>query len=441
MPGGLRPPAPRAILPLVSRQLIESAKKPGAGLAAEIRKAFPEDKLKDGSAVLSDHADYLFAIASDSTPQLYIDDEPAPPMKKVDGGLWVHTAKLLQGWSHAHFYRVGGKMLGGKRFDTAAYMDESYEQPGVPQGKVSDMMVHESAVYHGWKVSWWIYASPGVQPGTPAPVMIWCDGHRFLQRDMRARLFPLTENLVQAKKIPPMVHVLISPTVVDDPVNGPYTPNGHTDMRSLLYDTVNDDYNHMVFGEIFPKADTMYKLRKDGYSTGVGGQSSGGICAFNQAWQYPERVSRVISRIGTFTSIQWRWGQEAEGDSDRYGFQKPAPPLMGGEMFPFLVRRRDRKNIRVWLSDGSYDHELPFGSWPLQNIQLANSLKMQGYDFRFRFGNHQHSTEQGEAELPEAMTWLWRGYDPSRTEEVYEQDPVEKEQPLYRVGIVNRSAR
>jgi enterochelin esterase family protein len=114
---------------------------------------------------------------------------------------------------------------------------------------------------------------------------------------------------------------------------------------------------------------------------------------------------------------------------------------MGGEMFPFLVRRRDRKNIRVWLSDGSYDHELPFGSWPLQNIQLANSLKMQGYDFRFRFGNHQHSTEQGEAELPEAMAWLWRGYDAAKTEEVYEQDPIEKEQPLYRVGIVNRSAR
>ena len=429
------------MLPLVSRELINLAKKPDDSFAAKIRDAFPAEKLKDGSAVLADHGDFLYAIESASEPQIYIDDEPAPPMKKLDGALWYSTARLLQGWSHAHFYRVDGKMLGDKRFDTAAYMDESYEQEGVPKGKLSEMMVHESAVYHGWKVSWWMYASPGVKADTPAPVMIWADGHRFLQRDTRARLFPLTENLIQSKKIPPMVHVLISPTVVEDPVNGPYTPNGRTDMRSLLYDTVNDDYNHMVFGEIFPKAETLYKLRKDGYSTGACGQSSGGICAFNQAWQYPERVSRVISRIGTFTSIQWRWGQEAEGDSDRYGFQKPAGAMMGGEMFPFLVRRRDKKNIRVWLSDGAYDHELPFGSWPLQNIQLANSLKMQGYDFRFRFGNNQHNTELGEAELPEAMAWLWRGYDPAKAEEIYEQDALEKERPLFRVGIVNRSAR
>ena len=318
----------------MSRELIDLAKKPDASLAAKLRDAFSSEKLTDGSAVLADRGDFLYALESASEPQLYIDDEPAPPMQKLDGDLRYATARLLQGWSHAHFYRVDGKMLGGKRFDTAAYMDESYEQPGVPKGKLSDMMVHESAVYHGWKVSWWIYASPGVEPGTPAPVMIWADGHRFIQRDMRARLLPLTENLVHAKKIPPMAHVLISPTVVEDPVNGPYTPNGHTDMRSLLYDTVNDDYNHMVFGEIFPKAETMYKLRRDGYSTGACGQSSGGICAFNQAWQYPERVSRVISRIGTFTSIQWRWGQEARDGGDRYGFQKPPQALQGGEMFP-----------------------------------------------------------------------------------------------------------
>ena len=91
--------------------------------------------------------------------------------------------------------------------------------------------------------------------------------------------------------------------------------------------------------------------------------------------------------------------------------------------------------------DGSYDLEDRHGSWPLQNIQMANSLKMEEYDFRFRFGNSQHNTEQGAAELPEAMSWLWRGYDPAKTEEEFTMDPAEKEKPYYRVGIVNRSAR
>ncbi|MEZ5392452.1 MAG: hypothetical protein R2724_06125 [Bryobacterales bacterium] len=151
----------------MSRELIDLAKKPDASLAGKLRAAFSTEKLEDGSAVIADHGDFLYALESASAPQLYIDDEPAPPMKNLDGDLWYATARLLQGWSHAHFYRVDGKMLGDKRFDTAAYMDESYEQPGVPKGQVSDMMVHESAVYHGWKVSWWIYASPGVKPDTP----------------------------------------------------------------------------------------------------------------------------------------------------------------------------------------------------------------------------------------------------------------------------------
>src|SRR5206468_12450809 len=38
------------------------------------------------------------------------------------------------------------------------------------------------------------------------------------------------------------------------------------------------------------------------------------------------------------------------------------------------------------MNDGSEDQEAPWGSWPLQNIQLADSLKLKGYDFHFSFG-------------------------------------------------------
>ena len=50
-----------------------------------------------------------------------------------------------------------------------------------------------------------------------------------------------------------------------------------------------------------------------------------------------------------------------------------------------------KKNVRVWMSDGSDgDMENVTGSWPLNNIQLANSLKLKGYDFHFRFGVSMH---------------------------------------------------
>jgi enterochelin esterase family protein len=79
------------------------------------------------------------------------------------------------------------------------------------------------------------------------------------------------------------------------------------------------------------------------------------------------------------------------------------------------------------------------GSWPLNNIQLANALKLSGYDFHFRFGDGYHSIGQAALDLPEALAWLWRDYDPDRTEEVFQQETSEREKPVFRVKVANRA--
>ena len=86
-------------------------------------------------------------------------------------------------------------------------------------------MVIESEVYRGWKVSYWVYASPGVDPAVPSPVMVWQDGQRFVDRGKRARLMTVVENLVDQKKIPPMVLVLIAPGYIGDADDSQYVPN------------------------------------------------------------------------------------------------------------------------------------------------------------------------------------------------------------------------
>ena len=422
-----------------NRQLYELIKANGPALtqAEALRKHFSAKQLSDGSAVAAYGGDFVWAIQTELKPFISIDDGQPSEMRSLPNGLWVHAARLTTGRSHAHHYRIAGEVAGDKRFDTAAYPDDSYPQPGVPQGRLSEQLVYESQVYRGWKISYWVYASAGVDPNTPAPVMVWQDGHRFVFPGNHARLLTVVENLVQQKKIPPMVLVLIAPGYIGDFDNSEYVPN--TDvrrMRSILYDTVNDDYNKMVVGEIFPQVEKRYKLRSDGYSRAIGGQSSGGICSLNAAWWRPEAFGRVLSRIGSFTALQWRRGQA--NPERRHGLDDPADVLDGGHSFPFLVRARDRKNIRIWLEDGSNDLENSAGSWPLQNIQLANSLKMKEYDFYLSFGNHQHSTEHGDAELPKAMTWLWRGYDPAKTSQAFAIDAEEKTKPYFRVGIVNR---
>ena len=41
--------------------------------------------------------------------------------------------------------------------------------------------------------------------------------------------------------------------------------------------------------------------------------------------------------------------------------------LDGGNIWPFLIRKRDKRNIRIWLEDGSYDLENAHGSYDLEN--------------------------------------------------------------------------
>ena len=180
-------------------------------------------------------------------------------------------------------------------------------------------------------------------------------------------------------------------------------------LRSILYDTVSDKYGQFLLEELLPEVYAKYNIRKDAYSRAIQGQSSGGIAAFTVAFNHPESFSRVYTVVGSFTALQWKPGE-----------------IDGGNIYPFKVRREPKRNLRVWMNDGSEDQEANSGSWPLQNIQLANSLKLKGYDFHFSFGGGSHHAALAASELPECLTWLWRDYDPAKTEQIFEQSAEEK---------------
>jgi enterochelin esterase family protein len=358
--------------------------------------------------------DYLFVASSPTLVTISIDQQPAVAMQALAGSsLWMLLTKMRTGVTHQFQYYSAGKPLGA-RGDAVGYNPDSYSKPGVPKGKVTGKLTIVSKIYDGMKSDYWVYASPGVDPSFPAPLMVWQDGQGLVGEFSRARLFTVTENLVAQKLLPPMVYVLIAPG----------TSAAGRPMRSIEYDTVSDRYPRFLMEEVLPEVEKMYKLRPDGYSRAIGGESSGGICAFNAAWIMPDKFARVHSAVGSFTSIQWR----------------PEDKLEGGNVYPFKVRKEPKRNIRVWMSDGSDDLENNHGSWPMQNIEMANSLKLIGYDFHFRFGTAAHGGAQAALDLPESLTWLWRDYDPKKTRQEFAMDPAEKEKPFFRVTIANRDA-
>jgi enterochelin esterase family protein len=394
-------------------QLLEAARKgpDTQGLSDLITKTLTP---KGGVAVWGQ--DYLFVVeATEPAVSVSIDQQPPLPMAKVAGSnLWMRVEKLRTGVTHAYQFFAGGKPL-ANRTDVSGYNPDSYPKPGVPQGKLSEKHTITSKIYDGMKADFWYYASPGVDAAVPSPLMVWQDGQGLVAGDLsKLRLFTVTENLVAQKLIPPMVHVLIAPG---------FSPEGKP-MRSIEYDTVSDRYDRFLLEEVLPQVEKEYKLRQDGYSRGIAGESSGGICSLNAAWFMPDKFARVHSTIGSYTSIQWH----------------PEEKLDGGNLYPFMVRKMPKRNIRIWMSDGTDDLENTHGSWPLQNIQLANSLKMREYDFHFRFGTATHDSAQAGIDLPESLTWLWRGYDPKKTSEQFVMDTGEKDKPYYRVTISNRDA-
>ena len=109
---------------------------------------------------------------------------------------------------------------------------------------------------------------------------------------------------------------------------------------------------------------------------------------------------------GTYTSIQWTPGK-----------------IEGGEILPFRVRKDPKRNIRVWLQDGSEDLENTPWELAIAKHSDGEFLKMRDYDFHLTFGPGPHSGTHAGAQMPESLLWLWRDYDPAKTQQAYEQDP------------------
>jgi enterochelin esterase-like enzyme len=316
-----------------------------------------------------------------------------------------------------------------------ALSGDMLQKPGVPEGKLSERLTLKSQIYDGMVSDYWIYVPAQYDAKKPAAVMVFQDGEGYLNRKGGHPALNVIDNLIAQGKIPVMIAVFTNPgDISGSPGTSTYkfveTYGKKWDrtlkdsMRSTEYDTVSDRYARFLHDELLAQVAKSYNLRTDGYSRAITGSSSGGICSFNVAWQRPDEYSRVISWIGSFTSIQWK--------------EDPAV-ADGGQDYPEKILREEHRNIRVWVQDGSNDQENPkYGSWPLANIRMANALKLKGYDFRFSFGVGPHTQAEGAVEFAEELTWLWRGYDPAKTAETFAQDPAEAAMPPFRVGIVNR---
>ncbi|VTR98020.1 alpha/beta hydrolase [Tuwongella immobilis] len=277
-----------------------------------------------------------------------------------------------------------GVVLPGYAAEPYKLGPDSEEQPGVPKGSITKYH-HISKIYPGAERDYWVYVPAQVKPGGPLPcVMVFQDGANYMNPKGQFRVPIVFDNLIAKGEMPLTVGVFINPGIIpaSDPSKKPRAN------RSFEYDTPSPQYVTFLEEEILPEVSKQVKFRQDAEGRAIGGISSGGICAFTAAWERPDRFSRVLSHVGSFTNIR------------------------GGDVYPGMIRKTERKPIKVFLQDGSNDLDNLHGSWPLANQQMAAALKFMKYDYQFVYGEGGHNGIHGGAILPDSLRWLWKEVGP-----------------------------
>jgi enterochelin esterase-like enzyme len=257
---------------------------------------------------------------------------------------------------------------------------DSHEQRGVPRGKVT-RHTWTSKVFAGTVRDYWVYVPAQYDSKRPACVMVFQDGGWYVDPKRDFRVPVVFDNLIHKKQVPVTIGIFINPGKVPPALPGAKA----RDNRSFEYDTLSDQYARFLEKEILPEVGKKYRLRSDPAGRAICGISSGGICAFTVAWERPDLFGKVLSHVGSFTNIR------------------------GGDVYPGLIRKTERKPIQVFLQDGENDLDNLHGNWPLANRQMAAALKYAGYDYKFVMGTGGHDGKHGGAILPESLRWLWRG--------------------------------
>ncbi len=256
---------------------------------------------------------------------------------------------------------------------------DSTRQADVPQGKLEGPFALASSVFPGTQRKYWLYVPAQYDPQKPACSLIVQDG---LGRAQDWHLPEVIDNLIHKKEIPVMIGIFVDPGEVPA-LNPEARPRFN---RSFEYDSLGDRYARFLIEELLPEVSKTYTLSPDPNDRALAGASSGGICAFNAAWERPDAFRRVISTIGTFVGLR------------------------GGNQFSMLVRKTEPKPLRIFLQDGKNDLNIYGGDWWMANQDMLSALKYAGYDVEHVWGDGGHNGKHGAAIMPDAMRWLWKGY-------------------------------
>lgn len=162
-------------------------------------------------------------------------------------------------------------------------------------------------------------------------------------------------------------------------------------MRMGTYDMVNTDYPNFLVEELIPFLVEKYDLNiydhPDMHMTSGG--SSGGISAWNIAWQRNDYFRRVYMSSPSFLAMG------------------------GGNEYPVLIRKYETKPIRVYVDYSENEPDDYFGSSYCAALESIKALKFAGYDMMSKYypGEGHCSRKENVDSAIERMRFLWKNWE------------------------------
>src|SRR5712692_919450 len=262
---------------------------------------------------------------------------------------------------------------------------DAIAQDGVPKGEIRGPFTLPSQAYPGTQHTYWIYVPAQYDPATPASLMIYNDGQAFMHPEGDVRAPVVMDNLIYRREIPVMIGVFINPGRRPDQPEPVLSNWGDRDTnRPTEYNTLDDKYARVIVDELLPALYKDYNISKSPERHGIGGSSSGAIVAFTVAWERPDHFRKVLSNVGSFTNIR------------------------GGNAYPDIIRKSEKKPLRVFLvdgrndnralrADGSYDRDR---DWFYQNVRMQQALTDKGHDVNYSWGIQRHGQKMLQTVFP-----------------------------------------
>jgi enterochelin esterase family protein len=354
------------------------------------------------------------AMTGSASPPVH-SARPEPPARDPHSPGYVAAKELADG-SNAPADADGNFILG----PTHPAAPETVVRPDVPHGAVYEITMSSAASkrYPGvardagtfgkpdlahperllvatshpapWTRKVTVYVPKQYLVGTAAPFIVGADGPDLT-------LFNILDNLIAEKQVPAMVAISIA--------NGGGDAQGSE--RGLEYDTMSGLYAEWVENEVLPLVEKRagVKLSRDPDGRATMGGSSGGSAALIMAWYHPEWYHRVLTYSGTYINQQWPWN--------------PATPHGAWGFLDTLIPNSPQKPIRIWMEVGDRDLYNPnvmrdnMHDWVMANEEMARELAAKGYHYQFVFARNAGHVDRATKlqTLPEALKYLWQGYD------------------------------